>query len=226
MKRLSELLQRAQAILQTEGLISFVKRVFDFVLPIFFTSGTYYLYEHPLRELDEARFLPKKTEGLAVRIVSSNEDADVLAAERFDFRSRFVNARRMLDRGAIAICIFIGQDIAHITWVGMTHISKKTFDGLPYKVDFLNKEACTGGTVTLPKYRGLGLMSYGIFTKFQFLRKAGILIVRHATGMDNMASRKPYQKFDYRIYAKARYLKVLCWRFWRETPIALSDHVE
>ena len=225
MKRFSELLQRAKAILQTEGFTSLMKRGSTFVMPAFFASGTYYLYEHTLGVLDEARFLPR-VKDVTVKIVSSNDEADALAAEGFDFRSRFVNARRMLDKGAMAVCIFVGREIAHITWVGMSNASKKTFDGLPYEVDFSNKEACTGGTVTLPKYRGLGLMGYGGFKKFQFLKGIGVVVVRHATGVDNMASRKPYEKFDHRIYARARYLKILCWRFWRETPIVQADCID
>ncbi len=225
MRRLFELFQRAREILRTEGSMSLLRRGSDFVKPYFWGRGTLYLYEHSIRERNEADFLPK-VKNVTVRIVSSNREADVLAAEGFEFRSRFVNARRMLNNGAIALCIFVGREIAHIAWLGMTKAAKNAFDGLPYEVDFSNKEACVGGTVTIPKYRGLGLMGYGIFKKFQFLREIGVVTVRHAVGVDNMASRKPYEKFDSKIYAKARYLKILWWRFWKETPLTQSDHID
>ncbi len=194
------------------------------VKPYFWARGTYYLYEHPLREGNEAEFMPR-AQNVTVKIVSSNREADALAAERFEFRRRFVNARRMLDKGAIALCIFVDQEIAHITWLGMTKTAKNAFDSLPYEVNFSNKEACTGGTVTVPKYRNLGLMSYGIFKKFQFLRELGTLKVRHAVRVDNMASRKSYEKFDFGIYAEARYLRILCWKQWRQTTLTRNEHV-
>lgn len=205
--------------------MSLLRRGFDLVKPYFWAQGTYYLYEHSLRELNEADFLPK-VKNINVRIVSSNREADTLAAEGFEFRRRFVNARQMLDKGATALCIFVGQELAHITWLAMSEVAKNAFERLPYKVNFSHKEACTGGTVTIPKYRGLGLMGYGIFKKFQFLRELGIHKVRHAVRVDNMASRKPYERFDYKIYAKARYVKIFCWRWWKEMPLTKNEFVK
>lgn len=224
MRRLSELFRRAGEILRTEGFISLVRRAFGVVKLYFWARDTYYLYEHPLLEKEEADFMPV-AQNVTANIVFSNDEADVLAAEGFEFRSRFINARRMLDNGAVALCIFVGKEIAHITWLAMTKEAKNTFDSLPYEVDFLNKEACTGGTFTIPKYRGLGLMGYGIFKKFQLLRELGIERVRHAVRVDNMASRKPYERFNHKIYAKARYLRILRWRLWKELPLTEFDHI-
>lgn len=225
MRRLADLSKRALDILRTEGAMSLFRRGFEFVKPYFWARGTYYLYEHSLQEMNEADFLPK-VQNATVRIVSSNSEADMLAAEGFEFRSRFVNSRQMLDKGAIAVCIFVGREIAHITWLAISKIAKNTFDSLPYKVNFSNKEACTGGTVTVPKYRGLGLMGYGIFKKFQYLRELGIQKVRHAIRVDNMASRKPYEKFDSKIYAKAYYAKIFYCRWWREIPLTQDEPIK
>jgi len=225
MRRLVKLFRRAQEILHTEGLPSLFRRGFDFVKPYFWIHQICYLYEHPIREISESDFLPR-TENLIVRVVSSNREADLLSTEGLEFRERFVDARRRLDSGAVALCIFIGQDIAHITWLAMTKTAMNSCGGLPYEVDFLNKEAWTGGTFTIPKYRGLGLMGYSIFKKFQFLREVGVVTVRHEVEVDNMASRKPYEKFEYKIYAKFRFLRILGWKFWKETPLAQTDHID
>ena len=114
-----------------------------------------------------------KIQDFTFKIVSTNQQADELATEGIDFRSNFINARRGLDKGALAFCIFVERELAHIGWVAMTEEAKNTFDSLPYQVDFSNKEACTGGTVTIPKYGGKGLMVYGYFKRLQFLKERG-----------------------------------------------------
>ncbi len=204
-------------VLQKEGLIPLLRKGFTFLARYFFRYGTYYLYEHTMRERNEADFMPK-IQNFAVHIVSTNQKADELVANGFDFRSYAIYIRRNLDRGAIAFCIFIGRELAHLGLVAMTEEAKNTLDPVPYRVDFLNKEACTGGTVTIPKYRGKGLMAYGYYKRFQFLRERGIVTSRNAVGTKNIASQRVHAKFGPRIYAKARYLKILWWQYWNETP--------
>jgi len=50
-----------------------------------------------------------------------------------DFRRRFVMARRMLDKGAIAFCIFLKGEIAHIGWIALSEEAHKAVDNLPTK---------------------------------------------------------------------------------------------
>lgn len=224
MRRLIKLFERAREILRTEGLVSLIRRGLKSLKPYFWERGTYYLYEHPTRERNEAGFRPR-IQNVTVKTVSSNQEADALANEGFEFRSSFFNARRMLDKGAIAFCVFVGHEIANISWLAVTETAKNAFEMFPYKVDFSNKEACNGGAFTIPKYRGLGLMGYGISKRIQFLRELGIVTVRYAIREDNIASMKALEKFEHKIYAKARYLKILCWRFWKEIPLTQDEHI-
>ena len=170
-----------------------------------------------MRERDEADFMPK-IQDFTVQIVSTNQQADELAANGFDFRSSWLHARRSLDNGAIALCIFIGQELAHIGWIAISEKGKATVDPVPYHVDFPSKQACTGSTVTIPKYEGKGLMKYGYYRRFQFLQEKGILTSRNAVDTSNIASQKVHAKFGPRIYARAHYLRILWWQFWKETP--------
>jgi hypothetical protein len=135
-----------------------------------------------------------------------------------DFRRRFVTARRMLDKGAIAFCIFVKGEIAHIGWIALSEEAHKAVDNLPYRVGFLNHEACTGGTQTIPQYRGKGLMAYGYFKRFEFLREKGILVSRNAVAKSNIASQKAHAKFSPRVHAEAKHLRLLWWHFWKEKP--------
>ena len=223
---LSPLFIEAKHILQTEGLIPLLRRGFVFLVRhYFFRYKTVYLYEHMMGERHEVDFMPK-IQNFTFKIVSTNQKADELAIIGVDFRSYFPNARRSLDKGAIAFCIFAGQEIAHISWVAMTEEAKNTFDPLPYQINFSNKEACTGGTVTIPKYRGKGFMTYSNYKKFQFLWEKGIRTSRNAVTTDNIASQKAYAKFNPKIYAKARYLKILWWKSWKEKLLARTGNHE
>ncbi|HEY92590.1 MAG TPA: GNAT family N-acetyltransferase [Dehalococcoidia bacterium] len=219
MRTSSMLLIRVKYILRTEGLISLVNRAASSLIRRIFHYGTFYLYEHTTGNHYEADFMPRMQD-FTFKLVATNQQASELAANSFeDFRGRFLNSRRGLDKGAIAFCIFHGLELAHIGWVAMTEEAKNTFDTLPYYVNFLDNQACTGGTITVPKYRGKGLMTYGYFKRFEYLRKHGITTSRNAVNAGNVASQKVHAKFGPIIYARARYIKILWWKFWKEVPI-------
>jgi hypothetical protein len=217
------MLKRAKDILKTEGLKPLLTRGFAFVSVWLVKYGDYYLYEYTLRERNEADFLPE-IHNFTFKIISSNKEADKLAeASSSDFRTRFVRARNMLDKGAIAFCIFVKGEIAHIGWVALSEEAHKAVDNLPYRVDFLNHEACTGGTQTIPQYRSKGLMAYGYFKRFEFLREKGIVVSRNAVAKGNIASQKAHAKLSPRVHAEAKHLRLLWWHFWKEKPLARSN---
>jgi hypothetical protein len=214
------LLKRAKDILQTEGLRPLLTRGFTFIRAKFVGYGDYFLYEYTLRDRNEADFLPK-IHDFIFRIVSSNREADKLAGViGSDFRGRFIRARGMLDKGAIAFCVFVKGEIVHIGWVALTEEAHKAVDNLPYRVDFSNYEACTGGTQTITEYRNKGLMAYGYFKRFQFLREKGIVVSRNAVMKSNIASQKAHARFNPRVIAEAKNVRLLWWQYWKEKPLA------
>ena len=213
-------LKRAKYILQKEGLKPLLSRGFDFTSRLLIGYGGCFLYEHTLKDRNEADFLPQ-IEDFTLKIISSNEEANKLAeATGYDFRSRYVTARNQLDKGAIAFCIFVNGEIVHIGWVALSEQARKAIDSLPYKVNFSNNEACTGSTETIPEYRGKGLMTYGYFKRFQFLKEKGMVVSRNAVAKDNIASHKAHAKFSPKVYAEAKYLRFLRWYYWKEKPLA------
>jgi hypothetical protein len=216
--RLRALLRRAKYLFQMEGLIPLLKQAFAFLAGYFFWYEHYYLYEYTLEKRDETDFMPK-IQNFTFKIISTNQEADKLVAAGIDFRMYIVNARRGLEKGAVAFCFFVDGKLVHIGWVAMNEEAKKTFDRAPYHVDFANKQAWTGATWTNPRYRRSGLMTYGYFKRFQFLKEKGIKSSRNVVAITNIASQKAHAKFGPKVYAKARYLKVLRWKFWKETPI-------
>ena len=223
---LSPVLRRAKDIFQTEGLIPLLGRSFDFVRRWFFEYGDYYLYEHTLKETNEADFMPR-IHDLTFKIIHNNQEADELAATTgFDIRRRFANARNSLDKGAIAFCFFVEGEIAHIGWVALSEEAKKTLDSLPLKVDFSNNEAYVSSVETIPEYRGKGLMTYGYFKRQQFLREKGMIASRYAVAVSNVARQRAGARIDPEIYGRARYIKILWWKFWKEIPLTQTGYSE
>ena len=223
LKAMIELIPRAREVLREEGVRSVLTRGLPIVRSWFFEYGNYYLYEHILEDGNEADFLPK-INNFTFRIVSSNEEADALAKSTgVDFRKHFIDSRKRLDKGAIAFCLFIDGEAAHTGWVALNEEARKSVDSLPYKIDFANGEACTGGTGTLTKYRGKGLMVYGYFKRFQFLWEKGVRISRNAVDVRNIASQHAHAKFNHKICARGRYLKILWWKSWKELPVIQTE---
>ena len=210
-----ELLRKANVILQREGLIPLVIHGFKFL----FQYRVYYLYEHMMKERNEADFLPR-IKDFTFKIVSTSQQADELAADGFDLpEDMLTNTKRRLDKGAIAFCVFAKGKLAHIGWVAMTEEAKSSIEPLPNEVDFSNKQAWNGGTATMPGYEGRGLMTYVLFKRLQFFQKKGIISSRGAIRTSNIASQRVNAKFNPKVYAKGRYLNILWWKSWKERPL-------
>ena len=224
--RLVVLFTKASHILRTEGPAALFRRGAAFLSwPVMhlahraFDYRVVYLYEHTIKERHETDFLPMMQD-YTFNIITTNQQADELADHGFqDLRKHWRSARQGLEFGAIAFCVFVGRELAHVGWLAMNNKAKNTFDSLPYCVGFSSNEACTGGTWTWTKYRGKGLMKYSYFKRFQYLWEKGIKTSRNAVGVDNVASQKVHAKFNPRIYARARYLRVGKWYLKKESPV-------
>ncbi len=81
--KLTVLFGRAKHILQTEGLVPLIRQGFTFVLNYFFQYETYYLYEHRLKEVNDADFMPRIND-FTFKIVTTSQEADELVANGFE----------------------------------------------------------------------------------------------------------------------------------------------
>ena len=213
---------RAKDTLLSESVISLLGRGFVFLSRYFFQYGNYVLYEHTTQERNEDGFLPK-IQDFTFEIVTTNEQAEALMARGYDFLSFWIRAHGRLEKGGVAFCVFVEHKLISIGWVALTEEAKKLVDPLPYHVDF-SKEACLGGARTLPEYRGRGLMLYGDYRRYKFLRESGIMRAWSTVNANNIASQRVMAKLGPMKYAKAHYLKILCWQFWRETPVVPTNN--
>ena len=223
--RLSQLAASARDILRAEGFVTLLQRGFQYALlqVPFFRYGSYYLYEIQTSELNEADFLPR-IQNFTFRTICSNAEADELAAATgYYFRQRFGKARERLDRGAIATCIFIYGEIAHIAWVALNEEAKEAISPLRQRVNFSRGEAYTGRGMTMTKYRGKGLLVYGSFKRLQLVRDKGVSVLRYNVDSSNTVAQKGLSVFNPLLYARAKYIRILRWKYWRETPFTPSS---
>jgi len=216
------LLRTGKEILRTEGPVSLARRACDLASASFFERQTYDLYAHYPpndRTLSEAR----PVSGLAHlrhEIVTTNQQADDLEVEGLEFRSSVNNARKRLDRGAVASCVFAGSELANVVWVAPTQRAKDSLNEPPFKVDFSKNEVWVGDGWTNPKYRRRGLRVYGHLKGTQFLLSRGITVSRYAIAKRNTASQMSTRKVDVHRYAEGRYVRLLRWKFCREIPLS------
>lgn len=218
-QKLDTVLERAKTIMQAEGWVALFRRGVAFLLGRLLHYEIYYLYELKVEGRSQAELRPK-IQNFTFEIISTIQRADELLARGFRFRSSKGIERERLDKGAIAFCIFIGQELAHIGWVAMNEEAKKSIADLPLRVDFSGNEALIGGVWTDPKYRGMGLTSYAAQKRAQFLNEKGINIIREAIATGNIASEKVVAKIGFNCYARARYLRLLWLTFWKEKRLA------
>ena len=183
--RLYVLFRWAKNILQTEGLVPLIRKGFLFSVSPFFRYRTYYLYTCAVKERNEADFMPK-IKNFTFKMITTNQQADELAADGFEFRSHCENSKRRLDKGAIAFCVFVNGEFAHIDWLALTEEAWRTLYRIPTKVDFSNT-GYSSIAKTNPKYRGLGLMRYVYFKHLQFLKGKGRVVAQAAAAVDNIA---------------------------------------
>jgi len=223
MGRLTALFTRAKQVYQTEGFITLMRRGLAFLRYRLLEYRTYYLYAAPIEGVlraSETNNIAPKVDGLSVRVVSSNDEADELEAQGFEFRSKASDVVERLDSGAAAFCVFVGRELASIGWAALTQEAMDSLDEPPYKVHFADHESCTGRYWTNPKYRGEGLAPYASFNAFKFLYDRGIRVNRTAMNTANISSVRATERAGFTAYGEGRYLRILWWKSWKEEPVS------
>lgn len=219
MRYIIESLTRARYIYRNEGAISLLRRLFTYIFSQIFCWEEYYIRQNFVAELNEADFMPK-VKDFTFNLITSNEMADDWAKRiGFDFRCQALHARRRLDAGAVAFCIFIQNHLAHIGWVGLNQKAKDSINPQPYQVNFAENHGCIGGAETASKYRNKGLMAYNWVYVNNYMKQQGITMLIDIALVTNVVVHKVQSKFPSRISAKARHIKFLWWRYWKETPL-------
>lgn len=211
----------SRQILETEGFASLVKRGFSFIAGHLFKYETYYLYERDsstYRMRSDTDFVPK-VDGLCLRVIYTNEEADELEAEGFQFRKYAGDARSKLNKGAIAFCVFVGHELGNIGWLCTTQQARDSLNEPPAKVDFSQSEAWAGSAWTNPRYRRMGLHRYCGLKRDECWLQKGIVKSKWAIAKTNVASLTAESKSGAVRYGEGRLIKMLWWKSWKEKPL-------
>ena len=173
-----------------------------------FFSADYYVHVFDLMALDES-YGAAPMDDLEVHIMESDDDACRLVERGYeDFRLTVPGAKKCLSSGAVGLCAYIGETLAHVAWVALNEEAKRSFDALAYHVRFEEGEGCSGGSWTFPSFRGKGLYRHVMWRRFKYLREHGCTVCRHATGVHNVASLKGQEVFPSRLEGTLRFVRV------------------
>jgi hypothetical protein len=177
-----------------------------------------YLYQHYHREWPEGTFLPPPG-AFEERFVATNAEADALVHDHEDFRAITRRARRGLDSGAVAFCVYDGSHLAHIAWLATSAEGRNALDRLGFEVRFGAGEGWTGAAYTVPAYRGRGLLTYSCYRRFEYLLQHGCRTSRGAVAVRNKVSHHATMRFEPHIYAIGTHWSIAGHRGWSERPV-------
>ncbi|MGB2798888.1 MAG: hypothetical protein WBC55_03345 [Dehalococcoidia bacterium] len=228
MRSPNTIFKTTKEIYQREGLAPLLKRAFAFAAGHLVQYRRFYLFEFPtknIKHLTESDFMPK-IDDFTLKIVSIKQEADALEAEGLEFRSYVSNADDRLDKGAIAFCIFVGQELANISWIAMTLEAQRSLREAPCKVHFSRNEAYRGGIWTNPKFRRMGFSLYSLWKKLEFLQERGIPTSRAIIAKGNVTPQLGHTKFAPIRYGEGRYLRILWWKSWKEKQLPPQEVVQ
>ena len=219
--RLNTRFTRAKDIYKREGLVILIKATFAFLIScLSYGKYSFYVYEILVEKRNVADYMPE-IKDITVKIVETKQQLDELLNDGFELSLLDIpQAHYRLEKGAIALLIFVECELAYRLWSAMTEEAKNTFNRWPYKVDFMNNEACDGEAWTNPKYRRQGINTYADYKLEEFLLGKGIRKMWRITLTNNIPIHKVHDKREgSRIYAKADYFRIGRMQFWKETPI-------
>ena len=217
---LDALYQRATYVLRHEGWRAFIRQGFSYVLGRFFSCGDYYIYEKELNPDDQSVPIKPGIDCI-MKVVSTPGELDDLKAHGYSFKAMVFKPK--LEKGAIAFCLFVGRELASVTWVAPNKEAKVEIDYVPFAVDFERGEVCSGASVTDPSYRGKGLLGHTYSYIFRYLARSGLRKDKFSIAADNVASHKAHARLNPRVTGKGRYLKILRWESWKEQPTGEID---
>jgi ribosomal protein S18 acetylase RimI-like enzyme len=206
---------RAKQILQIAGLKALFVRGLKHG---FYEHQTYYLYEHVLKDRDEADFVPG-VKDFTFKTITCRRDIDQLVSNGFDLRLDITDISLRVDRGAAAYCAFIGRDLASIGFIAGNQEAMNSLNPPPFKVNFSAGEVYTGGLWTNPDYRGHGLAAYIYFKRLQSLKNEGKVIARNIVLKDNTPAHKMLSRFAPKISGEGQASRVLWHIFWKEKSL-------
>ena len=208
--------RRATQLLRTEGLGGLATGLARYLQYRLFWSTRFVIYTTNTSSYETGLAVPP-VEGLEVHTLRSESDVDRLVAMGYEDVLGVVGpARRFLRRGAVGFCAFVKGAVAHVSWVALNESAKQNLEVIPCDVRFDEGEAYWGGSVTMRRFRNLGIYKYVMALRLRYCQERGYAVLVDATTVDNAASLKAQNIYDPRVRAVFRYRRILWWSDWTE----------
>jgi ribosomal protein S18 acetylase RimI-like enzyme len=214
---LKDCFAEARGLLQEEGLVACVRKAPAYLPRVVCRHESWYIWQRDTGNLSVS-FVPR-VEDYDFKVISEPEELDGLLGEHLSIDSSFSieDARRMLAGHLVGFLLFVHRELAWWGWAGMDEKTSRYFvNRPPKKVDY-TKEAYLGRALTLPRYRGLGLNTYGALKRLEYLKEKGKSGVVLMTLKDNEPAIRTQEKLGFRVCGDIDHFRVLLlWNIWRE----------
>jgi GNAT superfamily N-acetyltransferase len=160
-------------------------------------------------------------DGLETVVLECDKDFEALSARGFETPvASPLFTPVWLSRGGVAFCAFVDGRLAHIQWVATAPSARGCCDGLPYRVDFAQRETCWGGAYTWPGFRGRGIFTHVCGLRLDYLRERGYRSCWNAVAVSNIRSLRAQAHWNPKLRMTARYVRFLRWKRWTEQPLS------
>jgi len=171
---------------------------------------TYYIYENTL----DGPEIALHAEDVTLKVVEDPGGFDMMVSEGRGFSHwNPCDLRRKAVQGAVAVCLFVGQDLAHITWLAFEERARAAVDPFPLKLDW-HTEAWIGSTHTAVRYRGMGLYSYAYGQVFRLLAARGLVKGRFTVQKTNSQPQRVQGRLGSIIVGDGSCVKIAWWRYY------------
>ena len=203
-QRIRHLIRRGVEHTRKVGLLSAFERFLTIVLGIVYSRTEYHVFDRRLYQYPQNKF--HLDERFVLRIIEEREQYRILLAAGCDLSimPEDMIVDKLLDRGAVLVCILDGNDLAHSSWIGLSGKSA-IFDSIFSRIDFGNV-AYLGASNTYPAYRGMGLYPHALIEALRFVRAKGKLHAFINSRDDNSSSIRGICKAEFA--ARLRIIKV------------------
>ncbi|MFC2008815.1 hypothetical protein ACFLUT_02035 [Chloroflexota bacterium] len=182
------MVRRAIQLLPTEGLGGLATGLAQYLQYRRFWSTRFVIYTTNTSSYEAGLAVPP-VEGLELHILHSESDMDRLVATGYeDARGVVGPARRRLRKGAVGFCTFVKGVAAHVSWVALSESAKHSLEIVPSDVRFDDGEGYWGESITMRRFRNLGICEYVMALRLRHCHERGYAVLIDATAVDNVTS--------------------------------------
>ena len=218
MNKIEQLICRTECILHENCFLALFRSLIVSLLHRFFSLTRFDIYESTLDPPE----IKCEVDNLTIRIITQEDELSKIESYLIADDIKISRDKKLLSMGAIMFCAFVGNELAHITYV---FIGKKAHESYP--LSFAMKYGHTTGLSgrTIPKYRRQGIHVYTRSKALKYLKENGFSRACDVQN-GNIAARDSVLKLGYYFCGNGYRLKILSMFTieWTKPKLQLASH--